>query len=67
MMFRSILTTRARGGNGQSNRRTLITTSVNKGFSVRLLSSLVRHSSIATIQRLVDVNDDMLRRAVELV
>ena len=55
------------GASSHSGRRTFITTLANKGVSVRLLASLVRHSSIATTQRYIDVNDDMKRRAVELV
>jgi site-specific recombinase XerD len=39
----------------------------NKGVSVRLLASLVRHANIATTQRYIEVNDDMKRKAVELV
>jgi len=34
---------------------------------VRLLASLVRHQSISTTQRYIDVNDEMKRNAVELV
>jgi hypothetical protein len=52
---------------GHSGCRTIITTPANKGVSVRLLASLVRHSNIATTQRYIDVNDDMKRRAVELI
>lgn len=55
------------GGSSHSGRRTFITTLANKGVSVRLLASLVRHANIATTQRYIDVNDDMKRRAVELV
>ena len=55
------------GGSSHSGRRTFITTLANKGVSVRLLASLVRHSNIATTQRYIDVNDDMKRQAVELV
>ncbi|NDD12360.1 MAG: site-specific integrase, partial [Betaproteobacteria bacterium] len=55
------------GGSSHSGRRTFITTLANKGVSVRLLASLVRHSNISTTQRYIDVNDDMKRRAVELV
>lgn len=55
------------GGSSHSGRRTFITTLANKGVSVRLLASLVRHSNIATTQRYIDVNDDMKRRAVELI
>ena len=55
------------GGSSHSGRRTFITTLANKGVSVRLLASLVRHSNISTTQRYIDVNDDMKRRAVELI
>lgn len=55
------------GGSSHSGRRTFITTLANKGVSVRLLASLVRHANIATTQRYIDVNDDMKRSAVELV
>jgi integrase/recombinase XerD len=55
------------GGSSHSGRRTFITTLANKGVSVRLLASLVRHASIATTQRYIDVNDDMKRKAVELI
>ena len=55
------------GGSSHSGRRTFITTLANKGVSVRLLASLVRHANIATTQRYIDVNDDMKRNAVELV
>jgi integrase/recombinase XerD len=55
------------GGSSHSGRRTFITTLANKGVSVRLLASLVRHANIATTQRYIDVNDDMKRQAVELI
>lgn len=55
------------GGSSHSGRRTFITTLANKGVSVRLLASLVRHANIATTQRYIDVNDDMKRAAIELI
>ena len=55
------------GASSHSGRRTFITTLANKGVSVRLLASLVRHANIATTQRYIDVNDDMKRAAIELV
>lgn len=55
------------GGSSHSGRRTFITTLANKGVSVRLLASLVRHANISTTQRYIDVNDDMKRKAVELI
>jgi integrase/recombinase XerD len=50
-----------------SGRRTFITTLANKGVSVRVLASLAGHRSIATTQRYIDVNDEMKRRAVEML
>jgi integrase/recombinase XerD len=55
------------GASSHSGRRTFITNLAAKGISVRVLASLAGHKSIATTQRYIDVNDDMKRRAVELV
>jgi integrase/recombinase XerD len=54
------------GASSHSMRRTFITNLANKGIGVRVLASLAGHRSIAVTQRYIDVNDDMLRRAVEL-
>ena len=48
-------------------RRSFITDLAAKGISVRVLAALAGHQSIATTQRYIDVNDEMLRNAVELV
>jgi integrase/recombinase XerD len=37
------------------------------GMSKRVLAVLAGHQSIATTQRYIDINDDMLRNAVELI
>jgi integrase/recombinase XerD len=55
------------GASSHSGRRTFITSLATQGVSVRVLASLAGHKSIATTQRYIDVNDDMKRRAVELV
>jgi integrase/recombinase XerD len=55
------------GATSHSGRRTFITTLANKGISVRFLASLVGHKNISTTQCYIDVNDDMKRKAVELV
>ncbi len=55
------------GASSHSGRRTFITTLANKGVGVRVLASLAGHRSIAVTQAYIDVNDDMKRRAVELV
>lgn len=50
-----------------SGRKTFLTSLASQGVSVFVLSSLAGHKSIATTQRYITVNDDMKRRAVELV
>jgi integrase/recombinase XerD len=55
------------GASSHSTRRTFITNLAAKGISVRVLASLAGHASIATTQAYIDVNDDMKRKAVELV
>ena len=55
------------GGSSHSGRRTFITNLAAKGVGVRVLMSLAGHRSITTTQAYIDVNDDMKRRAVELV
>ena len=56
-----------KGASSHSPRRTFITNLANKGVGVRVLQTLAGHRSIATTQRYIDVNDDLLRKAVELV
>lgn len=55
------------GASSHSGRRTFITNLANKGVSVRVLASLAGHRSISTTQAYIDVNDEMKRRAVELI
>jgi len=55
------------GGSSHSGRRTFITTLANKGVGVRVLQALAGHSSITTTQLYIDVNDEMLKKAVEMI
>jgi integrase/recombinase XerD len=55
------------GASSHSGRRTFITNLASKGIGVRVLASLAGHRSIAVTQAYIDVNDDMKRKAVELV
>jgi len=55
------------GASSHSGRRTFITSLATQGISVRVLASLAGHKSLNTTMRYIDVNDDMKRRAVELV
>jgi integrase/recombinase XerD len=55
------------GASSHSLRRSFITALASRGIGVRVLASLAGHQSISVTQRYIDVNDDMKRRAVELV
>ena len=54
------------GAFSHSMRRSFITNLATKGIGVRVLASLAVHRSIAVTQKYTDVNDDMMRNAVEL-
>ena len=54
------------GASSHSMRRSFITNLATKGIGVRVLASLAGHRSIAVTQKYIDVNDDMMRNAVEL-
>lgn len=55
------------GASSHSGRRSLITHLAARGVSVRVLAEIAGHSSIATTQRYIDVNDDHIRAAVEML
>jgi len=55
------------GASGHSGRRTFITNGAAKGVSARVLMELARHANLATTQRYIDVNPEMLRKAVEMI
>ena len=55
------------GASSHSMRRSFITNLATQGISVRVLAELAGHRSIAVTQKYIDVNDDMKRRAVELI
>lgn len=53
------------GASSHSGRRTFITILANKGTSVRVLQELAGHRHIGTTQRYIDVNEDLMREAIE--
>lgn len=55
------------GASSHSGRRSFITTLASKGVGARVLQHLAGHSSLATTQRYINVNDAMLKEAVNLV
>lgn len=55
------------GASSHSGRRSFITSLASKGISVRVLASMAGHRSISTTMSYIDANDDMKRKAVELI
>ena len=55
------------GASSHSGRRSFITNLASKGVSVRVLMGLAGHRGISSTQAYIDINDNMLRSAVELV
>lgn len=55
------------GASSHSGRRFFITKMSEAGVSARAIMALAGHKNLATTQRYIDVNDSMLRKAVELV
>jgi integrase/recombinase XerD len=49
-----------------SGRRTFITNLANKGVNVRVLAALAAHKHISTTQRYIDLNEEVLKAAIEL-
>ena len=55
------------GATSHSGRRSFITQLASKGVGVRVLAELAGHQSITTTQRYIDVNEETVRAAVELL
>jgi integrase/recombinase XerD len=56
-----------KGASSHSCRKTFLTSLAAQGVSVFVLASLAGHKSITTTQRYITTNDDVKRKAVELV
>ena len=55
------------GTTSHSGKRTWLTELSSKGVGVRVLAEMAGHASIQTTQRYIDVNDEQMRSAAELV
>lgn len=55
------------GATSHSGRRTWLTELSSKGVGVRVLAEMAGHVSIQTTQRYIDVNDEQMRSAAELI
>ena len=55
------------GATSHSGRRTWLTELSSKGMGVRILAEMAAHASIQTTQRYIDVNNEQMRSAAELI
>ena len=53
------------GASSHSGRRWFITKLAHSGVSAKVIMTLAGHKSLGTTQRYIDVNDEMMRAAVE--
>ena len=50
-----------------SGRRSFITALANKSINAKVIMNLARHKNLSTTQRYIEVNDEQLKNAVELI
>ena len=55
------------GTTSHSGKRTWLTELSSEGVEVRVLAEMAGHASIQTTQRYIDVNNEQMRRAAELI
>jgi integrase/recombinase XerD len=55
------------GATSHSGRRWFITKLAHAGVSAKVIMTLVGHKHLSTTQRYIDVNDEMMRTAVEVL
>lgn len=55
------------GASSHSGRRSFITKMAHSGISAKVIMSLAGHRNLATTQKYIEVNDEMLKAAVEVV
>ena len=55
------------GAGSHSGRRQFVTQLADRGINARLVQVLAGHKHLSTTQRYIDVNENALRNAVELL
>lgn len=55
------------GATSHSGRRSFITKLAHRGISAKVIMTLAGHKHLSTTQRYIDVNDEMLKAAVEII
>ena len=58
---------RGRDSSSHTRCRSIITKLASKGVSAKVLMELAGHKHLSTTQRYIEVNDQMLKEAVELI
>ena len=56
-----------KGASSHSGRRQFLTELADKGVNVRVIQALARHKHLNTTMRYIDLNENKMRAAVELV
>lgn len=55
------------GASSHSGRRQYITTLADKGINARVVQALARHKNLNTTQKYIEINENKLRAAVEMI
>ena len=55
------------GASSQSGRRQFVTELADKGINARVIQALARHKHLNTTMRYIDLNENKMRNAIELV
>ena len=55
------------GASSHSGRRQFVTKLADQGINARLVQTLARHKHLSTTQRYIDVNENALRNALEMI
>jgi len=55
------------GASSHSGRRQFVTKLADQGINARLVQTLARHKHLSTTQRYIDVNENAMRNAIELI
>ena len=67
LMIRTLAECGLKNATSHTPRRTLITNLANKAISIKVISTIARHSNVSTTSRYISVNDDQMRAAINMV
>ena len=55
------------GASSHSGRRQFVTELADKGINARVIQALARHKHLNTTMRYIDINENKMRSAIELI